>query len=258
MPSRSLPGAYTDICMFKGPEGTVRSSLCFFSLPSSCSFREAADVLHPLETAYYRTLKFEKRQKSYLIGRYAAKQAIAALTGEADLGNIAIEQGVFSQPVVKHASSRNVHVSITHCENIAAAIAFPEAFPIGIDIERIDTKHRSVFESQVTEKERELFNPGSWSYEEFMTTVWTVKEALSKILKTGLTAPFHIFAVSKIRTDGRNAFLEFANFGQYQALSFNSGRYICSLVYPRKSEVTFDKGGIALSRQLGEFSSEAG
>ena len=241
MSSKSLPDAYTDICLFKRPEGTVQSSLCFFSLPSSYPFQEIACVLHPEEMAYYKTLKFEKRQRSYLIGRYAAKQAIAALNEETDLRDILIEQGIFNQPIVRHAFNRNVQVSITHCENVGAAVAFPEAFPMGIDIERINTDHRSVFESQMTKKEKELFKTDFCTYEEFITTVWTVKEALSKILKTGLTTPFHLFEVSKIKKNASNTLLEFENFGQYQALSLNLGRYVCSLVYAKNTQVFIDK-----------------
>jgi len=43
------------------------------------SLMEHVSLLHPKEYAFYNTLKFDKRRESYLLGRYAAKQAVSQL-----------------------------------------------------------------------------------------------------------------------------------------------------------------------------------
>lgn len=59
--------------------------------------------LHIYERKFFSTLKFQKRARSYLIGRFVAKQAIARLSGEDNLANILIQSGVFNQPIVTFA-----------------------------------------------------------------------------------------------------------------------------------------------------------
>lgn len=124
--------------------------LLFFSCKTD--YGEIISHLHIQERNYYNTLKFEKRIRSYLSGRFVAKQAIAALTGEDKLTHIGIQSGVFTQPIVI-SNKQNIQVSITHCEDYGAALAFPEAHPMGIDLEKINSSQNGVLAAQITEFE---------------------------------------------------------------------------------------------------------
>ncbi len=235
----SLP-AHNDTLILKLSDGTTASALCIFSLLSSHPLQNIAGNLHINELAKFESLKFEKGQRSYLIGRYAAKQAIAVLTNESDLRNIVIEQGVFNQPIVKLPCSHNFQTSISHCNDIGVAVAFQEAYPMGIDVEGISIRNRDVMESQLTEREKKMFRSTPCSYDEFLARIWTGKEALSKILKTGLGTPFHIFEISRIESNDFNMVFDFEYFSQYTGVSLNLGNYMLSIVYPQEMGINVD------------------
>ena len=104
-------------------ENTVfTAGYCFFraELPELLA---GVPLLHPEERAYFETLKFDRRKTSYLLGRMAAKHAVAELMGEADLRSIWIDTGVFRFPVVKYAGGQNIQVSISHCGTLGVALA---------------------------------------------------------------------------------------------------------------------------------------
>ncbi len=67
-----------------------------------------------------------------------------------------------------------------------------------------------------------------------------MKEALSKVLKTGLTVLLSILEVKNIQICNDNLISTFTNFPQYCSISFNIYDYICSIVYPRNVEIDID------------------
>ncbi|WP_232773767.1 MULTISPECIES: 4'-phosphopantetheinyl transferase family protein [Brevibacillus] len=158
------------------------------------------------------------------------------MTGEDSLDRICIEQGIFHHPVASLPNTTNVQVSITHCDDFAAAIAFSEELPMGIDMERISVDRNKVLETQMTVKESSLLSSLPYSYETTLTLFWTVKEALSKVLKTGLTTSFHIYEISQVEVRDEVVFSLFDNFPQYRTASYILGDYVCSITYPKKTE----------------------
>ncbi len=96
-----------------------------FDDPASHLTEFAAEFLGPRENAYFSTLRFARRQQSYLLGRYAAKLALRDLLAEPDLRAIEIVRGVFEQPVVQCARSHRWCVSISHADSLAVVVAFP-------------------------------------------------------------------------------------------------------------------------------------
>ncbi len=215
-----------------------KAVLCFylFSIPED--YKTLPLFLHPQEGKYYESLQFERRIKNFLLGRYVAKNAVGAFTGEKSLKNILIEAGIFAQPVVISAKP-NVQVSITHCGDLGAAVAFPEAHPMGIDLEVIDYKNRRVLEGQMTEAEKKKISRCFSHYDSGLTLLWTAKEALSKVFKTGMLSPLKLFEATNIECFGEHVITRFANFKQYKAMSMQIGDYFCTIVYPVKSELRF-------------------
>lgn len=222
------------------PENTLRAAFCYCFFSDKEHYEKNIACLHEQERSYYNNLKFEKRMKSYLIGRFAAKQAIAHLTGEENINGILIQPGIFNQPIVVSDVS-NLQVSITHCTDFGAALAFPEGHPMGIDIELVSAKQREALEGQVTDREKQQIGLWLSGYDEGLTLIWTAKEALSKVLKTGLMTPFDIFEISAMELSGRYVTCYYKNFPQYKAICFTlCDQYICSIAFPLKTELDLD------------------
>lgn len=230
---------YIDEFSLIRPDNKYKATLCCCFFSHWADYEEIIQYLHPLEYDYYNSLEFEKRIKSYLMGRFVAKQAVSALTGKDNLKNIFIQSGIFNQPIVV-SNMQNIQVSITHCNDFGAALAFPEAHPMGIDIEKISVNKRGVLAGQVTDFEKKRIRFLPTPYDLSLTLLWTAKEALSKVLKTGLMTPFDVFEVSKIEFYDNYILCYYKNFAQYKVISFTIAEYMCSIVHPSKTKMYFD------------------
>lgn len=231
---------YTDRFTLKLPDEIFQVFVSFCKLQGPKGSEMIRGHLHDNEQIYFKTLEYERRINSYLIGRYVAKKAISALIGENNLKEIIIQNGVFNQPVIVCRSNRNIQVSITHCDDFGAAIAFADILLIGVDIERADIKKRRTLESQLTEYEKGLASKVPHSYDCFLAMIWTIKESLSKVLKTGLTVPLSILEVKEVEVNNGYFTSMFSNFSQYRSISFIVEDYIISLTYPKCAEIIID------------------
>lgn len=200
-------------------------------LKSACGL-----FLHPEEQAYFLKLLHPKRQQSYLLGRFCAKQALAIYTNNSP-ASIKIENGIFQQPVVCSAPYNNAQVSISHTDVLGAAIAFPETHPMAIDIETICPTKRETILTQLTLSEIRLLSSDTVDN---LTMLWTAKEALSKVLRCGLGISFELLEINSIIHYTNWTLCNFKHVYPYQALSFRCGGSVCSLVYPKQTQVKFD------------------
>lgn len=191
--------------------------------------------LHPREKDYYDRLRFARRKNSFLLGRAAAKLAVAELINVFDLKSILIDAGVFQFPVVRHVGTNNIQVSISHCDGWAVAVAFPEEHPLGVDLETVQRKNLEALAGHMTERERELLRPLALSAATGLTMLWTMKEGLSKVLRTGLTMDFKILELHALEAGESVIEGTYRNSIQYKALSFPSCEYVISLVLPKKT-----------------------
>lgn len=222
--------------------GSVRGSAA--AVPDS-AFEEAelqADaLLHPAESDYYRSLKFEKRRRSYLLGRWAAKIAAAEYLGEDDLSAIEVVKGTFQQPLIRYPARQTPDVSISHCKGLAVALAFEAGHIMGIDCENVDARRQEAVRSQLTPLEKDLEVVISDDSVLNGYVLWTLREALSKALRCGLTVPSRILEVAEIEGAGEGAWrARFRNFTQYRACSWAGQTHVLSIALPRKTGMDFD------------------
>ncbi|QDH19811.1 4'-phosphopantetheinyl transferase family protein [Saccharibacillus brassicae] len=213
---------------------SLKASICITRFVADSPFEEIVDYLQEEELSYYAGLQVEKRRKSFLLGRLCAKKAIQSYSDIENLKRILIRRGIFQQPIVVATLCSNVQVSITHSNDIGAAIAFSEGCSMGIDIEKI-SEESEVIESVLTQKERNLIQTLSMNSTAALYLMWTAKEALSKILKTGFTTPPQVFEIEKIHLHSSYASSEYTNFSQFKATSFQAGDYIVSIVHPKRT-----------------------
>jgi 4'-phosphopantetheinyl transferase len=198
---------------------------------------QCGEFLAPTEAAYFAGLHFLRRRQSFLLGRYAAKLALLRLLKTADPKVIEIGRGVFEQPLISYLSARAPGVTISHCDEIAVALAFPSGHPMGVDIEQIDLDRLVTIRSQMSPVEREWARSAGTDELAFSTLIWTAKEALSKALLCGLMSPMEIFNLAEFYPLGHRVWGGlFQNFAQYKFIGCISRRVAMAVVLPKKSE----------------------
>lgn len=233
------PNVYMDELQLISPGEIKKATLCFAFFLHEADYDRLIRYLHFQERQYFNTLIFPKKIRNYLLGRYVAKQAVAYLTGQINLANIMIRSGIFNQPIVT-GNKQNIQVSITHCGNCALALAFPEEYPLGVDLEKIDPGNIEVLEKQMSAIEQKQISFLPLSRAAGATLIWTAKEALAKVLKTGLITPLEVFEIEKIERLANNCIAGYyALFPQYKVISFIVNGYSCSIVYPAATKKHF-------------------
>lgn len=142
----------------------------------------AQDVLSEREQAYYNTLKLPKRRTEWLGGRIALKKVITKCTSRSLKQIEILPQEKSGKPKLLLArESHSLPFSITHSHGYAVAAIAPQARYIGIDLEKV--AHRMSVWKQ------DFFHPSELTEDTdtFLTALWTQKEAVVKLLGTGLT-----------------------------------------------------------------------
>jgi len=170
------------------------------------------------EVALLPAPRYGRRRHELAAGRLAAKRALAHLLPAADLRAISILPGVMGQPVVSGAGVANVGVSLSHSGDAAVAVAFPEACPLGVDIESFVEDCEPVLSRHARAAERSLMRAaGIGSDIQGLTALWCAKEALAKLLLCGLAAHGTALGVAEVRREGARLLLDFDSFAGYRA-----------------------------------------
>jgi 4'-phosphopantetheinyl transferase EntD len=210
------------------------SILCFIEADFFTLQDNARNFLHLQEFYELETFPSENRKYSYLLGRYAAKKALAQHNISISPIDTLIKSGTFRQPVTYCPGKENIQITSSHCGQRAVALTFPETHPMGLDLEITDPNYNSIIETYLTYSEKELLGTiKAFSHDRSCTIFWTVKEALSKALRIGFTSPLEIYEIDNIQIEKNYWVSEFKYFPQYQGYSFSIGDLICSLVYPK-------------------------
>lgn len=193
--------------------------------------------LHQEELDFFGTLKLPKVQHSYLLGRYAAKTALSAFMSEVVLPDTKIVSGIFQQPVLHLSGAGNIQLSISHTTEMGIAVVFQEGHPMGVDVEAVNAEQADTIKGVITPHEKDKLLDIDGDENKSLTVLWTIKEALSKVLKTGLMTPFHLYEIEDIEHKGNVIVCSFINFPQYQSISWVSKGHAWSIVLPKKSSL---------------------
>ncbi|GHG75920.1 4'-phosphopantetheinyl transferase superfamily protein [Comamonas sp. JC664] len=193
-------------------------------------------VLHPNERERLKGFRADSRRLGFFLGRYAAKRALSALGVQSAMQEVEIAPGVFEQPVVKGAGSDAPVVSLSHARSVAAAVACGPEHIIGVDVEQLSPERTDVFESVMPARELAMARHVSGGGELASNVIWTMKEALSKALRCGLTAPFEVLEVDAFEANVAGGYgCLFRNFAQYRARAWVLGGYVLAIVSPKHS-----------------------
>lgn len=197
-------------------------------------------VLSEREVTQFGELRFAQKREAFLLGRCAAKQSLAAMLNEAVWSSIAIHPGVFGQPLVRHARALGVDLTLTHSHGTAIALAYPSAWPMGIDLETVATEVAATVlaELNASAEEQTWVSSSGLSQAPACAVLWGAREALGKALKTGLNSPLRLFALSGITQAEPGVWTGgYANFPRFAWRATQMGTRTLSLAFP--AGVTF-------------------
>ena len=71
--------------------------------------------------------------------------------------------------------------------------------------------------------------------------LWCAKEALAKVIKTGMMLDFIFLEVEEIYEENNSLVTTFQHFGQYKAMCHVNANYAIAIVLPRKTTVNFSQ-----------------
>ncbi len=204
-----------------------------------------SSFLGPWERAYLQTLQFPVRRNNYLLGRYAAKRALRSCLGLSNSSEVEIIKGVFEQPVVLCPGKISAEVSVAHSNGMAVAVACRAGHPIGVDLEFCQESNAEFLKSCLTMEEERLILHAGITTNNARYLVWTMKEALSKVLRCGLMTPLDVFELSMLTQSGPGTWIgHFQKFGQYKTHSWMINRYFLSVVLPKRTEIAFSPAAL--------------
>ena len=239
-----LGSPYKSTLLLQHLDKQLTASLCISRLSLDSLKVNTLEFLHAKEQIYFTSLQYPKRQYSYLLGRFCAKHAISNYLQNKSLPSTLIENGVFNQPIVYHPLPTDVQISISHTDSMGAALAFPNAYPMGIDLEMINKAQATIMKSQLTLVEQQKAALFSDNEPMVFTILWTVKEALSKALKCGFMISFDLLEIDEMKHKENYVESSFKHFQQFRAISFPLKETVFSLVYPRNIHLVFDIEGL--------------
>ncbi len=180
---------------------TVGLSL-FSSLSNDELFLKTGELLHPGEINTGNGYVSEIRKRSFLQGRIAGKMAVNILFPDVHVTGIQIETGTLGAPVIKNLNYP-VGISIAHDDLWNAGLCFPLSIQMGIDVETIREKNRSIISSLLSDNEKEMYTRENDPLE-YLHILWTSKEAAGKAIGLGFRAPVGLYEIDLVETIRQN------------------------------------------------------
>lgn len=214
--------------------GNVEQPVCFAMVDEVPS----GDFLGENEKEHLKGFRFPAKREGFLLGRLAAKRALAALLDEPDLQRIEIHSGIYGQPLVRHPRAGAVEVTVSHSHGLAVALAFPAGYPMGIDLETVSGVSAAtiVGELEASPAEYAWLATGGLDEATACCVLWTAREALGKALKIGLNSPLGILSLADIQNAGQGNWLgRYLRFPRCQCLSQAKNGRVLSLALPAEA-----------------------
>lgn len=216
-------------------EGTYGAVLGMCWLPDALGPQVYARYLTAAEQKGAEAYLVPSRQQAFLKGRYIAKKAVAVYLEDDDHLAYSIRSGIFGQPLLETVHMRKPGLSISHSGAMAACVVFDEAHPMAIDVEKIEPARAASIAGLLSQQELAMCRQTAENSTRAYMRLWSMKEALSKVLKTGLSADFRVLELESLARHGQIMTGCFTNFVQYKALSWVEREYVWALVLPAQS-----------------------
>ena len=136
----------------------------------------------------------------HTFGRFACLKSYLILADllhrDYGVGEFSLETGEHGKPFI--ADHKEIHFNISHCQRAIAVAVSDE--PVGIDVESFRRFSNSLLDKTMNDSEKaEIL--ASESPEEIFAAYWTRKEAVFKLMGTGITDNLHGILTDKTKTD---------------------------------------------------------
>jgi 4'-phosphopantetheinyl transferase len=174
--------------------------------------------LGPAEREHVGTLPLPWRRESWRLGRWAARQAIAAFLGGTP-GAIEIRNAADGAPEALLAGRpAPVVLSFSHRAGRAACAVATAGTALGCDLELIEPRSEGFVRDFFTTAELDLIENAEPADRPLLANlVWSAKESVLKALRTGLRADTRSVEVSLGRREG-------GDWSPFTAICVDSGR----------------------------------
>lgn len=155
-------------------------------VPSNESWLSASEVNH------LRTLRFAKRRTDWLLGRWTAKNAVAAYLGLSPELNALADIEVRQQPSgAPQAFCRDepapVSISLSHRAGLGACTVAPCVVLVGCDLEIVEPHSDAFLTDYFTPEEQAMvIRAGAANRVWLLSLLWSAKESAVKALGEGL------------------------------------------------------------------------
>lgn len=139
------------------------------------------------EREWLERMRFSKRRLEYRMARWGAKAAIGAvhdgaLTGPVEIGHL--PEGAPAGYVAGAELARRI--SMTDRAGWAVCAVAPSGVEVGVDLELVEPRSAAFVRDYFTPTEQALAMAGSEADPVMANLVWSAKESVLKVLRTGL------------------------------------------------------------------------
>ena len=158
------------------------------------------DWLSPAELTCFAALRFPKRRADWLLGRWTAKCAVAAVVDErlefADIEICAARSG--APTVLIRGDRGRVNISLSHRAGIACCAITLDAIAVGCDLEVVEPRSPAFVSDYFTADERAMIaGSGAAERSRLVALLWSAKESALKALGIGLRADTRSVSVTE-------------------------------------------------------------
>jgi len=208
----------------------------------------------PRELARFRTFAVDRGRHAFLQGRLAAKTAVRAMLGRLDPAarfdprRVEVENDLLGRPLVHGAPG--LGVSLSHCRDAAAAVAFPLDLPLGLDLERVRPQNVLALADRFAPEELAMAccaTPPGVHAALPLTLLWCLKEALGKLLGCGLATSPEALAIAWLGPASNGVAASYAHAAGYQGLATVSASRILALAAPGDVTLELDLGALTMA-----------
>lgn len=248
--------------MFQRPKGTgtfapsdiLRAVLAVIDLEGLDDARCTAlaeSQLNDAEKTRLAGFRHDRRRKSFIHGRLAAKAALSVYFPGIDPQSIEIGSGVFDQPIIVGGGDdlQGMSVSLSHSDRFAVAVVFHRAHPLGIDVDLPTITDVPAILDGIAPDVRDMIRAHDLDDHGAACLLWVARESLAKTITTGMMTPLELYAPSSIDRKGACFEVRYANFGQYRTLIWPGAQGWLGLTLPDQTE--FDPASLLSSMLWG-------
>ena len=169
------------------------------------------DWLSPREQDCLEKLRFAKRRGDWRLGRWTAKQALAAHLklpdGLPSLAAIEILAAASGAPrIFVCRNPAELSISLSHREGKALCVVGPVDTPLGCDLELIEARSPAFVADYFTPGEQMLVDEAPIAEQcQLVSLVWSAKESTLKALQEGLRLDTRSVCVSLAKSEEKQA-----------------------------------------------------